>query len=48
MSVALVLVAIDLVVVPKKMSFLATDLVAVATSDFLGIASSMVPLICQT
>ena len=37
MIVALVLVAIDLVVVPKKTSFHVTDLVAVATLDFLGI-----------
>ena len=37
MSVVLVLVVIDLVVVPKKTSFLATDPVVVATLDFLGI-----------
>ena len=43
MIVALALAVIDLVVVPKKMSSLATDLVAVATSDSLGISSSVAP-----
>ena len=36
MSAVLGLVVTDLVVVPKKMSFLVIDLVAVATLDFLG------------